>query len=101
MDYIEPLTDEEFKQLQDWFRKELGERNKNRPPAQGEYQWDGGYAWHAAFGLYQPLYHRNKRIGGMFAADSRWPNEYHAFDEHGGVYPERSSPPVPHLPFKK
>lgn len=91
---LPPLTDEEFKQLQEYLKEEKRKREENRPSPQGDYQWEGGYVMNGGFGMYQPLYYKGKMIGGLFAASTRFPNEYHRFSPDGGVYPEKSSPPV-------
>lgn len=95
------LTDAEFKRLQDYLRNAKAQREKNRPAPQGEYQWEGGYVFHPAFGEYQPLYHKGKTIGGLFAAGTKWANEYHKFSEDGGVSSVKSDPPVELRPVKK
>lgn len=91
------LTEDEFKRLQEYLRDQKSLREKNRPPAQGDYQWEGGYVFHPAFGEYVPLYYQGQKIGGMFAPDTKWPNEYHRFSVDGGVYSEKSNPPVPFI----
>ncbi|HQR07025.1 MAG TPA: hypothetical protein PLN21_09395 [Gemmatales bacterium] len=89
------LSEDEFKQMQDYLREQKRLREKNRPAAQGDYQWEGGYVFHPAFGEYVPLYYQGKKVGGMFGPDTRWPNEYHKFSEDGGVSSLKSEPPVP------
>lgn len=93
---LPPLTEEDFKKVQEHFREQKRLREKNRPEPQGDYQWDGGYSFNGGRGEYQALFFKGKLIGGMFAPGSSYPNEYHQFSEDGGVYSEKSEPPVAH-----
>lgn len=93
---LPPLTEDEFKQVQEYLREQKRKREENRPEPQGDYQWDGGYSFNGGFGEYQALFFKGKKIGGMFAPGSGFPNEYHSFSEDGGVG-KKCEPPVPHL----
>lgn len=94
------LSDSEFKRLQDYLRNAKAQREKNRPAQQGDYQWEGGYVFHPAFGEYQPLYYKGKGVGGLFAPGTKWANEYHRFSEDGGVFSTKSEPPVELRPVR-
>lgn len=97
---IQPLTDEEFKALQDELRRRKEEAERNKPAPQGDYQWSGGLSFNGGFGEYQALYFKGKKIGGLFVGDSSFAGEYHRFSEDGGVFGVKSDPPVEPRPLK-
>lgn len=98
---LPPLTDDEFKAIQEELRRREEEAEKNKPAPQGDYQWAGGTSFNGGFGEYQALKLKGKLIGGLFVEGSSWPGEYHRFSEDGGVYPEKSDPPVELRPIKR
>lgn len=93
-DPLAPLTPEEYEAVREEFRRLEKLRIENRPPAQGEYQWDGGFMFHGSLGDYQALYRSGIKIGGIFASDGK----YRCFSSDGGLMGV-SVPPVEHLPF--
>jgi len=94
---LTPLTEAEFELVKEEFRRLDRLRIENRPPPQGEYQWDGGLSFNGGFGSYQALYYNGKKIGGLFT-DKPYTGEYRPFSEDGGVC-KPCDPPVTHTPF--
>lgn len=86
------ITPEEFEQLKEAMRAYRKWCDDNKPPPIGDYQWEYGYL-NGGFGGYTALFYKGKKIGGLFEAGS-FANEYHRFSEDGGVYSEKSMPPV-------
>jgi len=93
-DRLEPLTPEEFEAARQEFQRLEKLRVENRPPAQGDYQWDGGFRFNGALGEYQALYLREVLIGGVFMHDGK----YRCLLPDGSLM-NVSVPPVEHVPF--
>lgn len=93
-DPLAPLTPEEFEAAKEEFRRLEKLRIENRPPAQGDYQWDGGFLFDGSLGEYQALYFNGRKIGGMFVNDGK----YYCFSPEG-YRMNASVPPVEHVPF--